>query len=86
MEKLQMVGIASKDEIESLINKQGHFYASNKGIKCNATYQDVKKELKSQINYAVDNGLDPNIDLDTHMGSYVRIRYRSSLFWIRPRT
>mgnify|MGYP001167015695 FL=1 len=61
-------GIASKDEIESLINKQGHFYASNKGIKRNATYQDVKKELKSQIKYAVDNGLDPT-HLDTHMGA-----------------
>ena len=61
-------GISSKDKIGSLINEQGHFYPLNEGVRLNATYKDVKRELNSQINYAIDNGLNPT-HLDTHMGS-----------------
>ena len=61
-------GISSKDKIGSLINGQGHFYPLNEGVRLNATYKDVKRELNSQIKYSIDNGLNPT-HLDTHMGS-----------------
>lgn len=61
-------GISSKDKIGSLINDQGHFYPLNEGVRLNATYKDVKRELNSQIKYSIDNGLNPT-HLDTHMGS-----------------
>ena len=61
-------GISSNDEIKSLINEQGHFYSLNHGVRKNANYMDVKKELKSQIEYSIDNGLNTT-HLDSHMGS-----------------
>ena len=45
-------GISSSNEIKSLINKQGHFYSLNDGVRLNAKYEDVKRELTSQINYS----------------------------------
>ena len=41
------------NEIKSLINEQGHLYPLNKGVRANANYIDVKKELKSQIEYSL---------------------------------
>ncbi len=61
-------GISSSNEIKSLINEKGHFYSLNEGVRVNATYADVKKELKSQIEYSIDNGLQPT-HLDSHMGA-----------------
>ena len=61
-------GISSSNEIKSLINYQGHFYSLNDGVKLNAKYEDVKKELTSQISYSIANGLVPT-HLDTHMGA-----------------
>ena len=61
-------GISSTNEIKSLINEQGHLYPLNQGVKANANYIDVKKELKSQIEYSIDNGLNPT-HLDSHMGA-----------------
>ena len=65
-------GISSSSKIRSLINKQGHFYIGNEGVKLNATYEDVKRELRAQVNYSFKNGLVPT-HLDTHMGT-VRVR------------
>ena len=69
-------GTSSSNDIKSLINKKGHFYPLNEGVRINATYDDVKKELTSQINYSKANGLNPT-HLDTHMGS---VRANSEIF------
>ena len=61
-------GISSSNEIKSLINEQGHFYSLNEGVRLNANYEDVKRELTSQINYSKINGLIPT-HLDSHMGA-----------------
>ena len=67
-ENYKWSGISSKDKIGSLLNEQGHFYPLNEGVRLNATYKDVKRELNSQIKYAIKNGVIPT-HLDTHMGS-----------------
>ena len=61
-------GISSSNEINSLINNNGHFYESNNDFEENAIYGEVKKELKAQVNYAIKNGLNPT-HLDSHMGA-----------------
>lgn len=65
-------GISSSSEIKSLMNEQGHFYIGNEGVRLNATYEDVKRELRAQVNYSIENGLIPT-HLDSHMGA-VRVR------------
>ena len=61
-------GISSSNEISSLLNEKGHFYPSIDEVKINATYDDVKKELRAQVNYAKNFGFNPT-HLDTHMGA-----------------
>ena len=61
-------GISSSNEISSLLNEKGHFYPSIEEVKINATYDDVKKELRAQVNYAKNFGFNPT-HLDTHMGA-----------------
>jgi len=61
-------GISSSNEITSLLNEKGHFYPSIEEVKINATYDDVKKELRAQVNYAKNFGFNPT-HLDTHMGA-----------------
>lgn len=61
-------GISSSNEISSLLNEKGHFYPSTEEVKVNATYEDVKKELQAQVNYAKNFGFEPT-HLDTHMGA-----------------
>ena len=61
-------GISSSNEISSLLNEKGHFYPSIEEVKTNATYNDVKKELRAQVNYAKNFGFNPT-HLDTHMGA-----------------
>jgi len=67
-ENYKWSGISSSNQIKSLINEQGHFYSLNEGVRLNAKYEDVKRELTSQINYSKANGLIPT-HLDSHMGA-----------------
>ena len=61
-------GISSSNEISSLLNEKGHFYSSTEEVKINATYEDVKNELRAQVSYAKNFGFEPT-HLDTHMGA-----------------
>ncbi|MEE9364958.1 MAG: polysaccharide deacetylase family protein [Cellulophaga sp.] len=53
-------------EVPSLVDKQGYFHRSREEFKANATVTDVKKELKAQIERALEYGISPT-HLDSHM-------------------
>ncbi|RNL56137.1 polysaccharide deacetylase family protein [Pedobacter jejuensis] len=55
-------------EVPSLVDQNGHFYKKRDQLSANATAEDVKKELKAQIDKALKFGLKPT-HLDSHMFS-----------------
>jgi len=55
-------------EVSSLLDGQGHFFKTREALKNSATTEDVKKELKAQIEKAYACGLKPS-HLDSHMYS-----------------
>jgi hypothetical protein len=61
-------GVTSSDQIKSLLDSNGYFYASVEelGKKVNAT--EAEKELKAQIDRVIAAGIHLT-HLDTHMGS-----------------
>lgn len=61
-------GVAPSDQIPSLLDKEGNFYASVEELGKVAKGADVKKELEAQINKAIASGVQPT-HIDTHMGS-----------------
>lgn len=54
--------------ITSLLDDQGNFYASVQEVGINGTTEAVKKELITQIEKAINAGIDIT-HLDTHMGA-----------------
>ena len=55
-------------EVPSLVDENGYFYRNLEQLKKNASAQDVKKELRAQIEKAINFGLNPT-HLDSHMYS-----------------
>jgi hypothetical protein len=55
-------------EVPSLVDGQGHFYNSREALKKSASADEIKKELKAQIEKAYAFGLKPS-HLDSHMYS-----------------
>ena len=55
-------------EVPSLVNEAGYFFKSREELKENATAEDIKKELKAQIEKAYAFGLKPT-HIDSHMYS-----------------
>ena len=53
-------------EVPSLVDKQGFFYAKREQVKKLAKPEEVKKELKAQIDRALAAGITPT-HLDSHM-------------------
>tara|TARA_R110002050_G_scaffold136014_1_gene259160 strand:- start:4829 stop:5695 length:867 start_codon:yes stop_codon:yes gene_type:complete len=53
-------------EVPSLVDQQGHFHAKRDQVKKWAKPQEVKKELKAQIDRALAAGITPT-HLDSHM-------------------
>lgn len=60
--------ISSKDKVPSLITEHGFFPTDNKTVEQNARTEDLKIELRNQIEKAIRMGLTPT-HLDNHMGS-----------------
>ena len=60
-------GISQKDSIPSLINNNGNFYEKKKEVIKNSNPRDIRKELQSQIDYAISIGIKPT-HLDSHEG------------------
>ena len=61
-------GVASSNEISSLLNSDGHFYESVIDVVANANLVEVEKELRGQIEKAFLSGINVS-HLDSHMGS-----------------
>ena len=55
-------------KVPSLVNEAGFFYRSREELRRNATTEDIKKELKAQIEKAYAFGLNPT-HIDSHMYS-----------------
>jgi predicted glycoside hydrolase/deacetylase ChbG (UPF0249 family) len=61
-------GVLPSNEIPSLLNKEGYFYASVEEFVQNAKLPQVEKEVRAQIDRALAFGIKPT-HLDSHMGS-----------------
>ncbi|MGX1930457.1 polysaccharide deacetylase family protein [Flagellimonas sp. 2504JD4-2] len=55
-------------EVPSLVDENGHFFKNRDGVRNNAQPEDVRKELRAQIEKALKFGLTPT-HLDSHMYS-----------------
>jgi len=55
-------------EVPSLVDENGHFYKSREDLGKHASPNDVRKELKAQIEKAFQFGLEPT-HIDSHMYS-----------------
>ena len=53
-------------KIPSLVDKNGHFYSKRENIRDHAIIDEVRLELKNQIEYALSLGIKPS-HLDSHM-------------------
>lgn len=63
-------------EVPSLVDKNGYFNKKREELKSNASAEDIKKELKAQIEKALEFGLNP-----THIDSHVYSVGASSEFF-----
>lgn len=55
-------------EVPSLVDENGHFFKKREQLRANAKLEEVQKELRAQIEKALQYGLDPS-HLDSHMYS-----------------
>ena len=58
--------ITSNYKIPSLVDKNGHFHSKRENIRDHANIDEVRLELKNQIEYALSLGMKPS-HLDSHM-------------------
>jgi chitin disaccharide deacetylase len=65
-------GVLPKNEIPSLLNKEGYFYPANEDVGNNARSDEAEKELRAQIERAIAFGVKPS-HIDTHMGSIAKV-------------
>lgn len=61
-------GVSSSDDIASLLNDEGYFYATTEEVAKNARPEEVELEIRAQIEKALAAGIKPT-HLDSHMGS-----------------
>lgn len=61
-------GVSSSNEIPSLLDKDGYFYASVEEFTKHAKPEEVRKEIRAQIRKAMAAGIKLS-HLDSHMGS-----------------
>jgi chitin disaccharide deacetylase len=61
-------GITSSDQIASLLDNNGYFYASVEELAVVAKGDEAAKELRAQIDKVIASGVKPS-HIDTHMGS-----------------
>lgn len=60
--------VTDKKEVPGLIDEEGKMWHSVPQVVMNATAEEVKKEIKAQIDKAISLGMKPS-HLDTHMGT-----------------
>lgn len=61
-------GVTSSCNIPSLLDKEGNFYPTIQQVAFFAKPEEVEKELRTQIDWAIAHGIQPT-HLDSHMGS-----------------
>jgi chitin disaccharide deacetylase len=61
-------GVLPSSEIPSLLDKDGNFYPTLQQVALLAKPEEVEKELRAQIDWALAHGVQPT-HLDSHMGS-----------------
>ena len=61
-------GVSDSSIIPSMIDKKGHLYDNKKKFVLNANPSDLKKELQSQIDFAISIGINPS-HIDSHEGA-----------------
>lgn len=61
-------GVTSSDQIPSLLDKNGYFYASNEELGKTVKSEEAERELRAQIDKVITSGVKPT-HIDTHMGS-----------------
>ncbi|MEQ9374477.1 MAG: polysaccharide deacetylase family protein [Imperialibacter sp.] len=61
-------GVSMPSQIPSLIGADGFFYPTSEEVAQNAKPEEVEKEIRAQVQMAIDAGLKPS-HLDSHMGS-----------------
>lgn len=61
-------GVLPSNEIPSLVNEQDYFYAAVSDVVSNSDPAEVEKEIRAQIERAMDFGINPT-HLDSHMGT-----------------
>ena len=64
---LKWDGVMPSNEISSLINEDGYMYPTVQELVENANPVEVEKEIRAQIERAIQFGIDPT-HLDSHMG------------------
>jgi predicted glycoside hydrolase/deacetylase ChbG (UPF0249 family) len=62
--------VAGKDKVPSLVDKEGYLWDNVAEVAANAKTEEVRIELRAQIQRALDFGV-PLTHLDTHMGALV---------------
>jgi hypothetical protein len=65
-------GVAPANEIPSLLDEYGHFYATVEEVAEHAVPVEVEREVRAQIERAMAMGIQPT-HLDTHMGTMLFI-------------
>jgi hypothetical protein len=60
--------VSPATEVPGLVDQYGHFYKKRHQLAAEATAAEVERELRAQIDYALDYGLQPS-HLDSHMFS-----------------
>ena len=61
-------GVLPSDQIPSLLDKNGNFFASTEELGKAGNATEVEKELRAQVEKAIAYGIQPT-HIDTHMGS-----------------
>ncbi|MEI6050732.1 MAG: polysaccharide deacetylase family protein [Bacteroidota bacterium] len=61
-------GVSPSDQISSLLDTNGYFYATVEELGKVAKGEDAARELRAQIDKAIASGVQPT-HIDTHMGS-----------------
>jgi predicted glycoside hydrolase/deacetylase ChbG (UPF0249 family) len=60
--------VASHDQVLSLLAPDGYFYADTVPAATHATPEDVEREIRAQVERAIELGIHPT-HLDSHMGT-----------------
>ncbi len=60
--------VSSRNQVGSLLNRQGYFYASVDSVRSHALPGEVETEIRNQVLKALAAGIDVT-HLDTHMGA-----------------